>query len=72
MCPSQFEILAEFVFLFCDGLIELVELHKKKYVSSFKNISDGSPNFGSLLGLFPLYWKIIVVRTFFVKYVFKI
>jgi hypothetical protein len=44
MCP-QFKISAEF---FCDDWIELVELHKKKYVSNFKNIYNGSPNFGSI------------------------
>jgi len=71
MCP-QFKISAEAFFFFCDGWIELVKLQKKKYASNFENIFDGSPNFGSNLGLFPLYWKIIVSWTFFVKYVFKI
>ncbi len=47
MCP-QFKISAEFFSFFCDGWIELVELHKKKYVSNLKNMSDGSPNFGSI------------------------
>ncbi len=34
MCP-QFKISAEFFSFFCDGWIELVELHRKKYVSNF-------------------------------------
>ncbi len=34
--------------IFCDGWIELFELYKKKYISNFTNISDGSQNFGSI------------------------
>jgi len=47
MCPPL-KISEEFFFFFCDHWIELVELHKKKHVSNFKNIFDESQNFGCI------------------------
>jgi hypothetical protein len=48
----QFNISSEFFFFFCDGWIELIELHKKKCVSNLKKIFNESQSFGSISHMF--------------------
>jgi len=65
MC-SKFNISAEFFFLMF--WIELVELHKKKYVSNLKNIFYESQNFGSILLIFENNGILNLFRKIFFKF----
>jgi len=49
----QSKISSEFCFFFfCDGWIELIDLHKKKHVSNLKKILHESQSFESISPIF--------------------
>jgi hypothetical protein len=46
LCVHNSKLQKNSYFFFHDGWIELVELHKKKYVSNLKQVFYESQNFG--------------------------
>ncbi len=48
----QFSISSEYFFCFSDGWIQLIELHKKKYVSNLKKIFYETQGFASISVIF--------------------